>query len=254
MASPRGAASQNRAARVVDGATAAPTKESAMTFSIVARCADSGQFGVAVCSSSIAVGARCPYVKAEVGAVSSQNVTLPSLGPATLELMSAGLPADQAVAQALGQDPHRDHRQLLAVDKRGQGFVFTGAKALGTHHARTGDHCAAAGNLLATEGVVDAMVECFESTRGRPLAQRLLAALQAAQDAGGEAGPVHAVALLVADRASWPLVNLRVDWADADPIGALAKLLQDYAPQQEAYLQRALDPTAAPSYGVPGDE
>jgi len=84
--------------------------------------------------------------------------------------------------------------------------------------------------------------------------ERLLAAMQAAMAAGGEAGPVHSAALSVVDDLTWPIVDLRVDWADADPIGQLAGLWQAYRPQMQDYLTRALDPTAAPSYGVPGNE
>ena len=97
------------------------------------------------------------------------------------------------------------------------------------------------------------MVAAFEQTAGH-LADRLLAAMHAAMAAGGEAGPVHSAAMKIAGELTWPLVDLRVDWADEDPIGALDKLWQDYRPQMQDYVTRALNPTAAPSYGVPGDE
>jgi uncharacterized Ntn-hydrolase superfamily protein len=97
------------------------------------------------------------------------------------------------------------------------------------------------------------MVQAFESTAGA-LADRLLSAMHAAMAAGGEAGPVHSAALKVVDDLTWPLIDLRVDWAETDPIGELDKLWQDYKPQMQDYVIRALDPTKAPSYGVPGDE
>ena len=228
-----------------------------MTFSIVGRCAETGQLGVALCSSSIAVGARCPWVQAGVGAVSTQNVTLPSLGPAVLDAIRSGAQGDAVLQQALRDDPHRAYRQLLSVDHRGASATYTGDAALGVFTAQTGVQCAAGGNLLASVGVIDAMVRAFEASPGTLLATRLLGALQAAVAAGGEAGPVHAAALLVSDRpgrANWPIVNLRVDWADHDPIGQLGALWAAYQPQMDAYLTRALDPTQAPSYGVPGDE
>jgi len=225
-----------------------------MTFSIIGRCADTGQFGIAISSSSIAVGARCPWLRAGVGAVATQNVTLPALGPQILDLLEQGdLDPTAALDQALQATGWRQYRQVTVIDHNGQVALFSGDQALGTHHAVAGEQCAAAGNLLAHPGVIDAMTEAFESAAG-PLADRLLAALHAAMAAGGEAGPVHSAALQVVGDLAWPIVDLRVDWADEDPIGQLDTLWQAYRPQMQDYLTRALDPTAAPRYGVPGDE
>ncbi|MFK3940144.1 DUF1028 domain-containing protein [Pseudomonas monteilii] len=225
-----------------------------MTFSIIGRCADTGQFGIAISSSSIAVGARCPWQRAGVGAVATQNVTLPALGPQILDLLEQGdLDPRAALDQALQATGWRQYRQVTVIDHNGQVALFSGDQALGTHHAVAGEQCAAAGNLLAHPGVIDAMTEAFESAAG-PLADRLLAALHAAMAAGGEAGPVHSAALQVVGDLVWPIVDLRVDWADEDPIGQLDTLWQAYRPQMQDYLTRALDPTAAPRYGVPGDE
>lgn len=96
-------------------------------------------------------------------------------------------------------------------------------------------------------------MRAFETSEGQ-LADRLIAAMQAALAAGGEAGPVHSAALKVVGELVWPIVDLRVDWADQDPVGQLAQLWADYSPQMQDYITRALDPTQAPSYGVPGDE
>ncbi len=96
------------------------------------------------------------------------------------------------------------------------------------------------------------MVRAFEAAEG-PLAERLLQAMAAAVEAGGEAGPIHSAGLLVVDRVSWPVVDLRVDWHETDPVGALAALHALYAPQADAYVTRALNPEAAPSFGVAGD-
>ena len=225
-----------------------------MTFSIIGRCAQSGQLGVAISSSSIAVGARCPWVQAGTGAVSTQNITLPALGPRILAFLEDGAcePA-QALGQALGMDPGSKYRQVTVIDRQGRTAFFSGGQALGLHRAVAGDQCVAAGNLLAREAVIDATVHAFEHAQG-VLADRLLAAMHAAMAAGGEAGPVHSAALKVAGEASWPSIDLRVDWADEDPIARLDALWQAYRPQMQDYLTRALDPTAAPSYGVPGNE
>ena len=224
-----------------------------MTFSIVARCATTGMVGVALSSSSIAVGARCPWVRAGIGAVSTQNITLPSLGPEILDGIEAGESGEAALHAALQRNGFNPYRQLAVVDAAGRAAVFTGSKALGTHHARTGAQCAAAGNLLKSPAVVDALVERFEATAGMPLADRLMCALEAGREAGGEEGPLHAAALLVSSDLLWPVVNLRVDWDDHDPIGRLRQLWTAYQPQADDYVTRALNPAEAPSYGVPGD-
>jgi uncharacterized Ntn-hydrolase superfamily protein len=107
--------------------------------------------------------------------------------------------------------------------------------------------------MLAGVEVIEAMVPAFEQAAGT-LAERLLAAMHAAMAAGGEAGPVHSAALKIVGEPSWPIVDLRVDWANEDPIGQLDGLWQAYRPQMQDYITRALNPTAAPSYGVPGNE
>lgn len=225
-----------------------------MTFSIVGRCRETGQLGIAISSSSIAVGARCPWVRAGVGAVATQNVTLPALGPQILDLMEQQkLAPHVALMQARATDTFNAWRQVTVIDAQGRTAFFTGDNALGLHHAVAGDQCVAAGNMLAAPHVVDAMVRAFERTHGL-LAARLLAAMHAAVEAGGEAGPLHSAALKVVDRQVWSIVDLRVDWADDDPIGQLAQLWRAYLPQMQDYVTRALDPSAAPSYGVPGDE
>jgi len=224
-----------------------------MTFSIVGRCAATGQLGIAISSSSIAVGARCPWLRPGVGAVSTQNITLPALGALTLDQMENGLSCEQALEAALRVDDYRQFRQVTAIDHLGRTAHFSGSETLGTHHALSGEQCVGAGNMLADRAVIKALVRAFESCEGL-LAERLIAAMQAAVAAGGEAGPVHSAALVVVGEHSWPIVDLRVDWADEDPIGTLARLWADYRPQMQDYLTRALDPTQAPRYGVPGDE
>ncbi len=228
-----------------------------MTFSIVGRCAQTGQLGIAISSSSIAVGARCPWVRPGVGVVATQNVTLPALGPQVLDLLASG-PLDAAAAldralNASGSRDFKEYRQLTVVDHLGRTAFFSGKEALGTYHAVAGRQCVAAGNMLAGIHVIEAMIPAFEQTSG-VLADRLLAAMHAAMAAGGEAGPVHSAALKIAGDVSWPVVDLRVDWAEHDPLGQLDGLWQAYRPQMQDYLTRALNPTAAPSYGVPGNE
>jgi len=224
-----------------------------MTFSIAGRCARSGAFGVAITTSSIAVGARCPHARAGVGAVATQNVTDPNLGPLLLDLMEQGMSASAAIDKAVSGRAHIDYRQLTAVDRHGQSASWSGSHILGTHGVSERRDCVAAGNLLKTKELPRAMTDAFAANADQHLAERLLRALEAGLAVGGEEGPVHSAALLVHHEQAFPLVSLRVDWDDGDPIRTLRKLWQDYRPQMGAYLQRAIDPSQAPSYGVPGD-
>lgn len=224
-----------------------------MTFSLVARCAETGMFGVAISSSSPAVAARCAYARAGVGAVASQNITDPRLGPMALDLMQGGLSAAQAVERVRETGAFIDYRQVLAVDAAGRTAIHSGAQALGIWAEAQGPDVAAGGNLLANPGVPQAMVDAFVAATGH-LGDRLIAAMRAGVAAGGEAGPVHSAGMRLVDKVDWPVADLRVDWSDDDPIEGLARLWDIYKPQLDAYVQRALDPRAAPSYGVPGDE
>lgn len=225
-----------------------------MTFSIIGRCSETGQLGIAISSSSIAVGARCPWVRAGVGAVATQNITLPALGPQILDLLEhEQLEPGVALDRALHASGWSQYRQVTVIDTDGRVATFSGKESLGINNAVAGDQCAAAGNLLSSADVIQAMVDAFENSPGQ-LGDRLIAAMHAATAAGGEAGPVHSAAMKIVGDLVWPIADLRVDWADADPIGQLDSLWEAYKPQMQDYLTRALDPTAAPSYGVPGDE
>ncbi len=225
-----------------------------MTFSLIARCTKTGRFGMVISSSSPAVAARCAHVRAGVGVVASQNITDPALGPLVLEALAAGGDAAGALAGVLQGRAHVEYRQLLALGATGAPAIHSGAQVLGIWGQAVGVDCAAGGNLLANARVPQAMVEAFKRAVG-PFGDRLIAALRAGREAGGEAGPVHSAGLKIADRLDWPYADLRCDWVDEGcPIEAVARAWAVYAPQADAYVQRATDPTVAPSYGVPGDE
>jgi len=224
-----------------------------MTFSIVGRCARTGMFGVAITTSSICVGARCPHVRAGVGAVATQNITDPHLATLVLDAMAVGQGASGAIASVVKNRENISYRQLTAVDACGTTAHFTGANILGSHAVSEAADCVAAGNLLSSTAVAKAISDGFGVDPSAHLAERLLQAIEAGVAVGGEEGPVHSTALLVGDKMPFPLVDLRVDWAEINPIGTLRSLWQDYAPQMDDYLNRAVDPKAAPSYGVAGN-
>ncbi|MCR2812715.1 DUF1028 domain-containing protein [Microbacterium sp. zg.Y1090] len=223
-----------------------------MTLSLAARDAD-GAFGMVIASSSPAVASRCLHLASGVGAVASQNVTNPALGPAALRALADGAPASDALTAALASDTHGDYRQLTVVDAAGRVAVHSGSRALGIHGHRLGEGCVAAGNMLAGDDVLEQMVAGFTAAAGS-FEERLLAGLEAAQAAGGEAGPLRSAGLaVVSDAASWRVTDLRVD-DHAEPVAELRRLVGLWLPQKSDYLIRAIDPSAAPSYGVPGDE
>ncbi len=224
-----------------------------MTFSIVAKCRQSEQYGIAITSSSICVASRCPWVRSGVGAASTQNITLPSLGPALLDKMAQEKSADEAMHEVMGNEVNADYRQVIAVDNQGRTSGFNGSKSLGINNISQGKNCIAAGNLLSAIEVTEVMIDEFLAADKTRLADRLLDAMDAGLKAGGEAGPVHSAGLLVVGENSWPLIDLRVDWTDNNPLAELRYLWDRYAPQMDDYISRAINPSSAPAYGVPGE-
>ena len=224
-----------------------------MTFSLVARCERTGMFGTAVASSSPAVAARCSYTRADVGAVSSQNVTDPSLGVLTLNLLEKGLSATEAIDQIKTTANYLDYRQILVIDSKGRTAIHSGNNSLGIWSEAKGVNVLSAGNLLANPEVSREKVEKFENASGH-LGERLITSLQGGLEAGGEAGPIHSAGMKISHNVSWPIVDLRCDWSEDCPIKKLDEAWKVYKPLVNDYLQRALDPTKAPSYGVPGDQ
>ena len=226
-----------------------------MTFSIAARCPDTDMFGTVVTSSSICVASRCAFVQSGVGAAQSQNITDPELGPLLLKLCAEGQDAQAALDKVVETTENIQWRQLGLIDRHGNTAGFSGSRTLGVHAQAEGRDCVAMGNLLADCNVPQAMVDAFVQSSGG-LPERLLLALEAGLAAGGEAGPIHSAGMLVVADASWPVVNLRVDWDD-QPDHAIEQLRfvwEKYAPQMQAYIVRAKDPANSESYGVPGDE
>lgn len=224
-----------------------------MTFSLVARCEKTGMFAVAISSSSPAVAARCSYARAGVGAVASQNVTDPTLGPMALDFMEGGMAAPDAIEAVAARGRFIDYRQVLAVDSEGRTAIHSGSIVLGVWSEARAENAASAGNLLASPDVTQAIVDGFLDASGH-IGDRMIAAMRCGLAAGGEAGPVHSAGLKIVDEVSWPVADLRCDWTEDCPIENVAAAWEVYKPQLDAYVQRALDPREAPSYGVPGDQ
>ena len=225
-----------------------------MTFSLIVRDPATGEFGAAISSSSPAVAARCINLADGIGGANSQNVTDPRLGPQALDRLRSGATAQEALDAVVAAADREtiDYRQLLVLDGAGRSAVFSGQRALGVFGSASRENAVAGGNMLAGLEVLDALVDTALSTEGR-LEERLYAALRAAVAAGGEEGPVHSAGISVVADAGWRVTDLRVDWADDDPIAALGRVLDEWLPQRDDYVNRGLNPAAAPSYGVPGD-
>jgi len=223
-----------------------------MTFSLVARDPATGAFGIVISSSSPAVASRCAHTRATVGVVASQNITNPALGPRVLDALAGGSDSDAALKAALAHEQFPDYRQLTVVDALGNTAVHSGSQSLGVHTHLEGDQAVAAGNLLKNERVISELLAGYTDSASAAFEERLLDGLRAALAAGGEEGPVHSAGLVAVEDVPWPVTDLRVDYAD-DPVRDLTELWRLWKPQKHDYRVRGVDPTRAPSYGVPGD-
>lgn len=200
-----------------------------MTYSLAAHDPDAGQWGVAVQSKFLAVGSIVPWAEPGAGALATQAYANPRYGPDGLSLLRQGLAADEVVERLVAADDGRDERQLGVVDAKGRSASWTGPGCNEWAGHRTGTGYAAQGNILVGPETVDALAETFEATAGRPLAERLLEALAAAQAAGGDSRGQQSAALLVVERnggyaaLSDVVVSLRVDDHER-PIDELVRL------------------------------
>ncbi len=215
-----------------------------MTFSLIGRCARTGQFGAAATTSSLAVGARVQAVAPRIGAVLTQHRTDPRLGPRGLALLRSGCNAEQTVAALVASTPDHGWRQLAVIDAAGRTAHFHGARVKPEAGAAHRTDVVAIGNILSSSRVPDAMADAFAAHPDLPLAERLLRGLEAGEAAGGEHGDVRSASLLVFGDHDFALVDLRVD-GHATPILALRALWEEYAPLVDAYVVRVLNPDQA---------
>jgi uncharacterized Ntn-hydrolase superfamily protein len=199
------------------------------TFSIVAYDPDRKEWGVGVASKFLAVGAVVPWAKAGVGAIATQSLANTTYGPKGLELLSHGLSPEDVMQQLTKEDPGRENRQVGMVDAQGRAATYTGKKCQAWAGGKTGKHYACQGNILAGEAVVNDMASAYERSAG-PLAWRIVAALEAAEAAGGDKrGKQSAALLVVREKGGYAGFNdrrydFRVD-DHAQPVQELARIL-----------------------------
>jgi uncharacterized Ntn-hydrolase superfamily protein len=211
------------------------------TFSLIGRCDRTGMLGVAIATSEMAVGSRCIHVAPNVGAVVCQASTNPRLGFLGLNLMRAGYSAPRALEEIAASDTHVERRQLGCLDVSGHAAGRTGAgnKPWAGHRAQP--NVVAAANAVVGAGVVDAMFSSFETKPERPLWERLLSALEAGKQAGGQPDGEQSAGLYVVDREPFALVDLRVD-LHPEPVRELRRLADRYFPLVGYYSLRPFNP------------
>lgn len=222
-----------------------------MTFSLVARDPETGQLAVAVSSSSPTVGSRCAFARGKVGAVTTQKLTLPDIGPQVLDALEQGLTAQEALDKVIGNTSSPEKRQVTVIDAKGNKAIWLGEENVSGQAESV--NVASAGNFLAHVGVPKAMVDGFERSTGETLGDRILDGLQAGFDAGGEGNPVRSAGLLVVEEDRFPLTDIRVDW-DLNPIEGVKKIYDIWKPQMYEYRVRAVDPYQAPKFYPPEEE
>ena len=197
-----------------------------MTFSIVARCPKTLALGVAVSTAVPAVGSVVPHVKVNIGAIATQAQTNIAYGTDGLQLLEKGLVPKIALKKLLAMDEDREKRQVIIIDAKGRKTAFTGKETEVWKGHAIGENCVVAGNMLTGGNVIRAMCDSFEEEKDS-LAERLLKALEAGQDAGGDRRGRLSAALLVADSrwagSSRPLLDLRVD-AHSNPVAELRRV------------------------------
>jgi len=201
-----------------------------MTFSMVARCSKTLALGVCVSTALPAVGSRVPHAEAGVGAIATQAYTNVSYGVEGLKLLKKGFSPHAALESMLKEDPDRELRQVIIIDRHGRTAAFTGKETIGWKGHLIGENYVAAGNMLVGGEVIEALAQAFESSLEGDLAERLMKALEAGQGAGGDRrGKASAALLVVGDR---PTMDLRVD-RHSEPVRELRRMFEEFRGAQK---------------------
>jgi uncharacterized Ntn-hydrolase superfamily protein len=215
-----------------------------MTFSLIGRCPRTGQMGAIAVSSRMAIGARTTHCAAGVGAVITQHRTDPRLGPRGLELLRAGRSAQETIDALVATTPQIQWRQIAALDVAGTTATYSGRRTRPDMSEVAAQDACSVGNNLANARATPAMLLAFQADPTAPLAERLVCAAEAGLATGGERAPAVSAHLLVTERHSFPLIDLRVDWHD-DPVTELRALWTRFAPLANDFVTRAIDPDNA---------
>ena len=215
-----------------------------MTFSILAKCERTGMFGMAIATRPIAIGAKCPFVRPHIGGLMVQANGDPRLGALGLKLLETGYSAAKVLQEIVDSDgaANIEWRQIMVIDKDGNTAVRTGSQnEEWKGHIAQRNYCVA-GNRLTSEKTVTAMADAFEKSDKEDLAERLVRALEAGRDAGGQVAGQFSAALQVHHQRSYAWVDLRVDEHN-EPIAELRRLYGLYIPLIPYYQQRPSNPS-----------
>ena len=212
------------------------------TFTAIGRCPRTGRLGVSVTTSEIGTGGRVPSVMANVGAVGTQAYTDPRLGPLAIRLLELGYPAARVMAELEASDPHIEWRQLGIVDRYGRTAVRTGSGNTAWAGHKTGDGWVVMGNAVVNEGVVGAMAQAMEEFEDKDIEIRLMNAISAGTDAGGQPDGQRAAAIIVYENEGYTIINLRVDDHD-EPMKELWRLFDTLHPLVPYYRERPDNPS-----------
>ena len=216
-----------------------------MTWSIIARDA-SGAFGVAISTRFFAVGALCPHAESRVGALSTQALVNPHYGKQALDLLRSGVPAPEVVKRLVTPDEGGEHRQLHVIDAAGRIGQHTGKECVDWAGAIAGDGFSVAGNMLANARVIEETARTYRESK-KPFAERLIAALEAGEAAGGDKRGKQSAALLVFTGEDYPAFDLRVD-DHAEPLAELRRLYDKAYERFVPYL--TCSPSKARPWGI----
>jgi len=220
-----------------------------MTFQIAARCTKTGRFGIAITTRPMGVGSRCPFIEPNVGLTVTMARTDPRLGPLGINLLKLGYSARRVIDEIAASDPHIEMRQICVIDRDGNAVARTGARNTNWSGALVRQNLVAMGNNLFSERTVSSMGEVWDANEKLELEDRLLLALAAGRDAGGQNGGQHSSALLSYAHQSFPYCDLRVD-EHAEPVAELRRLYDQIRPLLPFYYGR---PAAPDEYGREDD-
>lgn len=216
-----------------------------MTWSIIARDEATQRTGIVVATKFFAVGALVPHIKTGVGAIASQAFINPQFGSRGLQLLETGLAAETVIVRLVAEDEGRANRQLHMMDREGKFAAYTGAACIDWCGHERGAGYSVAGNMLAGPAVLAETIRAYARSATLPFAQRLIAAMQAGEAAGGDKRGKQSAALLIHDAEDYPLYDLRVD-DHADPLTELTRL-EEVARQRWVHFRRHMPSRAAPS-------